>query len=157
MTDKFQSVFKGYVSQTLGIDTSLIAISSVTMTTRRMLSSGSAAKLRLLVSGVQIAYTILVTNTNEAITASKMSTTNLDLTKALNTSGYYGAYAVSSTLVPVPTAMPTMAPGAKTLPAGSIAAAVILTIFGAVLIIGGTFFCFRMKQRKDAEAVDNRI
>lgn len=143
----------------MNIDKTSIIITGVTATTRRMLSSGSGAGLRLLVSGVQIAYTIFVSNSNEAITAAKVAGTNLDLTASLTKNGYYGAYAVSSTLVPVPTATPTSAPiTSKTLPAGSIAAAVILTIFGAVLIVGGAVFCFRMKQKKNAESTgDDRI
>lgn len=157
MTDKFQSVFKGYVAVTLSIDKTKISITSVTSTTRRVLSSGNGAGLRLLVSGVQLTYTILVSNSNEAITAAKVAGTNLDLTKSLIASGYTGAYAVSSTLLPAPTSSPTQAP-TKTLPAGSIAAAVILSVLGAVLIIGGAVFCFRRKQRKDAEsAADDRI
>jgi uncharacterized membrane protein len=160
LTVRFQNVFKNYVATTLSIDVTSIIITGVTVTTRRMLSSGNGAGLRLLVSGVQLAYTILVSNTNEAITASKVASTNLDLTKDLTTNGYFGAYAVSSTLVPTPTANPTPAPTtfkSKTLPAGSIAAAVILTVLGALLIVGGTVFCFRMKQRKAAEAAESAV
>jgi hypothetical protein len=160
-TEKFQSVFKNYVATALNIQVTSIIVTEITVTTRRMLSSGNGAGLRLLVSGLQIAYTILVSNTNEAITASKVASTNLDLTRDLTTNGYFGAYAVSSTLVPAPTANPTPAPTTfktKTLPAGSIAAAVILSILGAVLIVVGAVFCFRMKQRKDeVSAGDDQI
>lgn len=142
----------------MNIEKSSIIITGVTVTTRRMLSSGNGAGLRLLVSGVQLAYTILVSNSNEAITAAKVAGTNVDLTTSLIKNGYLGAYAVSSTLVPTPTASPTSAPISKTLPAGSIAAAVILSILGAVLIVGGAVFCFRMKQKKNAESTaDDRI
>lgn len=157
MTEKFQTIFKGYIAVTLGIDKTHVTITGVTGTTRRVLSSKNGAGLRLLVSGVQLAYNILVSNSNEVITAAKVAGTNLDLTKSLVANGYSGAYAVSSTLLPAPTSSPTQAP-TKTLPAGSIAAATIFSVLGALLIIGGAIFCFRRKQRKDTEsAVDDRI
>ena len=147
-TAVFQGLFIGYVSAALSIDRSAISIKGVMKTT----TSLPSFRRKLLTDGVQILYVVVSANTNTDIVLSKMATSRSTLTTLLTGNGYTNAVALITTSAPAPTSAPTQPQPQSThsskLPPGSIAAAVILSIFAAAVIITVSgVYLYRQKEQ----------
>lgn len=121
----------------------------------KVTSSIASFRRNLLVDGVQILYEIVSVNTSPEIVLSKMSESHAILTTLLKTNGYANAVAVRTTEVPQPTTAPTQIEIKRgiSLPAGSVAAAVILSVFAAAVIIAVIiFFICRRKKHNTTSA-----
>lgn len=144
----FQGIFIGYVSAALSVDRSAISIKEVIKIT----ASLPSFRRNLLTDGVQILYVVISANTNTDIVLSKMATSRSSLTTLLTGNGYTNAVALITTAPPAPTSAPTQPQPQSThstkLPPGSIAAAVILSIFAAAVIITVSIvYLYRQKDQ----------
>jgi hypothetical protein len=136
------------VSAALSVDRSAISIKEVIKIT----TSLPSFRRNLLTDGVQILYVVISANTNTDIVLSKMATSRSILTTLLTGNGYTNAVALITTAPPAPTSAPTEPRPQSThsakLPPGSIAAAVILSIFAAAVIIAVSIvYLYRQKEQ----------
>ena len=149
LTLAFQDLFIFYVTLELGLEANAVSIVGVFRTTSNLASF----RRNLLADGVQIFYEIKSVNTSPDIVLSKLSSTGSALTTLLNTNGYTNAVSISTTTAPSPTSAPTQAPQMKRstgLPSGSVAAAVILTVFAAAVIIAASICALSRRRRQNA-------
>ena len=103
-----------------------------------------AIRSRSLVAGVSIVYLITTSNTDASTVTAQLVAGQSALTSAL-VAGNYAVSGTSSGVVGTPTATPTAFPTrgpTKYIAAGSIAAAVILSVFGGVMIILASMYFF---------------
>lgn len=118
----------------------------------KITSSIASFRRNLLVDGVQILYGVVSVNTSPEIVLSKMSESHAILTALLQTNGYANAVSLRTTEVPQPTTAPTQTEIERgtALPAGSVAAAVILSVFAAAVIIAVIIFFICRRKKLNA-------
>jgi hypothetical protein len=152
----FQQSFVDSLSDLLRIPASNIQITSITAASRR----------RFLLANAQISYIITASNTNPSTLYSQINNlvqsgaltnrmlSNPNVKKAFPNMSMGALQVVDLT----PTLSPTPVPTFQTLPPGSIAAATILTVWGAAMLVASWYyFCVRKKHLDNQPYVDSSM